>query len=565
MVRHEPDEIAAIWGELLDGFLDRCAVHRFRHFVESFAGSRWKPSIALVLPVEFALRRRAHRRDLAVALEVLASVMDRYNVAVVSDSRDAARLFLGVRPFSSEAVAACEGAIVLLSRSLNESVGAIRPSRYITADPCAYRMNKQRIVFTDTGSVLPFAPADDGEVERVVRGRLPVFLDEDDEVPAYLAALRRLRDRGLALRITLSSRADEDFAQRAHAAFTDDPRVEVRDAEPRGLDDGFEFQVSNEPISLLAQHHAPLVRFLFRQGRWWRVGAEAPSRVDYYLFRGEESNSHGLLNRWLGRGDRDQARPPAPRLDGVIEPLISIVVPIHDRTSEIVRLAHSIYEQDYPWIEVIFVCNGSPPETLEAVRASEGYLMKRRFRVRILELAGACGAATIPRDLGGWAGTGDLICVLDSDDWLDPNFFAFARDGQWRDDTLYYPKRVFRDHHRPMPPNYVFDQPLPNVGTVEPDEFAATLRRLGNFLNNSGVCFPRALFVRGGGIDHRLRYGEDLYLWYRLARAGARAEEHDGRVNIALHPGNNELVVGDDGRLEDACALARRQELIPWL
>jgi hypothetical protein len=79
------------------------------------------------------------------------------------------------------------------------------------------------------------------------------------------------------------------------------------------------------------------------------------------------------------------------------------------------------------------------------------------------------------------------------------------------------------------------------------------------------VCFPRALFVRGGGIDHRLRYGEDLYLWWRLARAGARAEEHDGRVNLALHLGNNELVVGDDKGLEDACTLARSQELIAWL
>ena len=42
-------------------------------------------------------------------------------------------------------------------------------------------------------------------------------------------------------------------------------------------------------------------------------------------------------------------------------------------------MAHSIYEQEYPWIEVIFVSNGSPAETIEAIRAAENYLMKRRY------------------------------------------------------------------------------------------------------------------------------------------------------------------------------------------
>jgi len=561
----EDPETLSVWRGLIDEFLDRNAGQRLRHYAEGHAAYCWKPRLALVLPEAFSAERPAHRRDLSVALEVLSSVIDHYNIEVVSDSPDAARLFGKVAPFSHQAISACVGAIVLLSRWLNDEVSAIRPSRFVSADPCAYRINKKRIVFAAGSVKLPFAPASDCEIARDARGSLAVFLDEDDEVEPFLEALRRLRVRGLPLRVTLSSRTDNDFARRIHTAFDDDPRVEVHDPEPRGFDDRSEVQISNDPITLLAQGKSALPRFLFRRGAFWRVGARLPCRSDFYLFRGEEWNVQGLLNAWLGpRDPRGPLRAPPPR-GGVVEPLVSIVVPIHDRTAEIIRLAHSIYAQDYPWIEIVFVSSGSPPETIEAIRVAENYLMKRRFRVRIIELARAYGSATIPRDLGIRASSGDLICVLDSDGWLDPGFFAFLRSGPWCDSTLYYPKKVYHDHGRAMGEGFRSEETSSGFGTLESSELTSTLRCLGNFMSNSGVCFSRALFDRAGGIDHRLSYGEDLYLWLRSALAGARAEEHPGRVNISLHPGNNERKVGEKSRLEEACALASSQELVSWL
>ena len=267
----------------------------------SHAGYRWKPKLALVLPVDFSTERLAHLHDLTVALEVLASVMDQYNIDVVSDSPDAARLFHKVVPFSHEAISASAGALVILSRGLNDEVSAIRPSRHVAADPCAYRINKKRIVFAAGGVELPFVPAADCEIAQNARGCMSVLLDEDEEVPSFLEALRRLRARGLPLRLTLSSRADEVFARRVHAAFEDDPRVEVHDPEPRGLHDQAEFQISNDMITLLTQPKSTMPRFLFRRGELWRVGEKLPRRSDFYLFRGEESNAHGLLNSWLGQ------------------------------------------------------------------------------------------------------------------------------------------------------------------------------------------------------------------------------------------------------------------------
>ena len=197
---------------------------------------------------------------------------------------------------------------MLLSRSLNDEVGAIRPSRIVAADPCAYRINKKRIVFEASGVELPFGPADNLEIVRSARGRVSVFLDESDEVPSFLGALRWVRAQGVPLRLTLSSRADDDLAGRVHATFDDDPRVEVHDAEPPGFEDRSDFQISNELIALLTggNHRTHSSSFV---GAFWRVNAKVPQRSDIYLFRGEESNAHGLLDAWLGRRDCDGPHP----------------------------------------------------------------------------------------------------------------------------------------------------------------------------------------------------------------------------------------------------------------
>jgi hypothetical protein len=482
----------------------------------------------------------------------------------VSDSSDAIRLFRKVVPFSAEALSAARAALVILSPGLNDLVSTICPSRYVAADPDAYRLDKKRIVFAAGGCELPFERAKDCEVARDARGCVSVLLDEQDQVLSFVEVLRRLHARGLPVRVTLSSRADDDFARVVTAAFANDPRVEIHDPEPAGLRDQAEFQISNDIISLVTQPSSNLPRFLFRRGELWRVDEPLPRRSDFYLFRREESNAHGLLSCWLGKRDLDPPRLGSIPNPGMVEPLVCIVVPISDRTAEIIRLARSLYEQEYPWIEVVFVCNGSPPETLEAIRASENYLRKRRFRVRVIELAHARGWAPIAHDVGIRASSGELFCVLDSRDWLDPELFAFLRQSPWRADTLYYPRRNYYDDGRAMGDHLPLDQALSGRGTLESTVFVFALRRHGNFLSNSGVYFARALFDRAGGIDHRLSYNEELYLWWRCALVGGRAQEQAGRVNIALDPMNNEPGAGGRNWEEAACELARSQQLVPW-
>jgi hypothetical protein len=549
-----------VWARLLDEFLDAGAARRLGNYAACHAGHRWKPRLALVLPEGFSLRRRSHLRDLAAALEVLASVITHYSIDVVSDSHDAARLFRRVSPFSHKAIAGTSGALVLLSRSLNDVVGAIRPSRYVAADPCADRSNQRRIAFTAAGVEVSSRPADEQEILRTLGTRASVVLDEDDGVGSFIGALRRLRAAGLAMRLALSSRADEEFARWVRAAFGDDDAgVEFRQPASGAFADRAEFHISNEPIALLTQPPSAPPAYYFRAGRFWVVDRERSHRSDYYLLRGEESDAHRLLDAWLVRGAADARHGTGLHPAGSTEPLVSIVVPVHRGTTEILRLACSIYEQDYPWIEVIWVCTGCAPETMEAIRASENYLMKRRYRVRIIELACGAGSAALARDFGVRAASGELACLLDSRDTLGPGFFAFLERGPWREETLYDPARVEQDCGGATAGEPHRVEAIDGPRTLEPVQLVSALRR-GDFRGGSGVVFARSLFERAGGIDHRLRGGDVLDLWWRAAGDGTRAEGHHGRVHIPVERQDIGRLPGRVHQIERALEPARGRE-----
>jgi hypothetical protein len=532
LIRDDPGAVG-VWGRVLDEFLDRGADRRLRHYAACHAGHRWKPRLALVLPADFSLRRPSHVRDLSASLEVLASVIDHYHIEVVSDSPDAARLFRRVSPFSREAIARTRGALVLLSRSLNDQVGAVRPSRFVAADPCADRAVQRRIVFTAAGIEVSSRPADDQELLHTLGAGASVLIDEDDRVESFMDALRRLRGAGLSMRLTLSSRADEEFTLRMRTALRDAGATEYREPGSGLFTDRAEIHISNEPVALLTQAASATPRYQFRWGRFWVVDREPSRRSDYYLLRGEESDADRLLDIWLVRGMPDGRKASRPQLARSLEPLVSIVVPVHQETTEILRLAHSIYEQDYPWLEIIWVSSGCSSETMEAIRASENYLMKRRYQVRVIELAGGLDSAGPAQDFGIRAASGELACLLDPADWLAPGFFAFLRHGPWRDDTLYHPTRVEHDSGRAAGGDSCRDRAIGEEGPLEPDDSVSPLRMCES-RGNSGVVFARSLFARAAGLGDHLQAGGILDLWRLGARAGARDEHHPGCVHISL-------------------------------
>lgn len=103
-------------------------------------------------------------------------------------------------------------------------------------------------------------------------------------------------------------------------------------------------------------------------------------------------------------------------LDGGASPLVSVVIPTHDRSDHLPGAIRSVADQTYDEIELIVVDDGSPvsvTQTLEDLPADELH------SVEILRHQENRGA-NVARNTGIRAATGDYVAFLDDDDrWYE--------------------------------------------------------------------------------------------------------------------------------------------------
>jgi glycosyltransferase involved in cell wall biosynthesis len=106
------------------------------------------------------------------------------------------------------------------------------------------------------------------------------------------------------------------------------------------------------------------------------------------------------------------------RSDAPVIPLVSVIIPTHDRPHLLARALESVAAQTHPAVEVLVVDDGSTPRVPTDLTAG-------RHTVRVLrhETARGPGAA---RNTGIGAATGELIAFLDDDDRWPPERLAVA-------------------------------------------------------------------------------------------------------------------------------------------
>lgn len=519
-----------------------------------------KPRFALIVPDEFDPHDAAHRAELAVALTLAAQLVPGYAFDVCTDA-ELGPLLTGARPLGALSGGGGAGdavpyvfALVLLDRALAKALSARLPVRLLGTDAAAPFRQKLRLTFWD-----PRAEEED-DAAAVDPASLRdtdvlLFVDPFTRPAQGIQHLLRLRAAGVSPRVVLLP----SCGARALSAW----RAEV--PEPGRLHVFTEPVAAGAPLPfppaavVCATDRFALAFFpgarrlhLRTDGTLHAPGPQPPAPARHILYKGEDLDALGLLSRILGTGAPAGGDGPAVRCT---RPLVSIVVPVYDRTTEIERLARSIFTQAYPHLEVVLVSNGSPPATLEVLRSIKALLIQRRIRVRHLRFDTAYGCATVPRDIGAFASRGEFLCFIDSDDYFEPGFFDAFLEKPLDEDAIYYPRKIFRDHGRDMGRDFPLEQRLPGYGDIGADLYEVLCAR-GNLFSNSGTMVSRRSFLRAHGIWHELRYAEDYYLWLRIAKSGARAIEHAGVVSITLHPGNNELAVKDARAVERAKAQA---------
>jgi len=223
-------------------------------------------------------------------------------------------------------------------------------------------------------------------------------------------------------------------------------------------------------------------------------------------------------------------------------PTISVVIPTYNRARFLGAAVASVRAQTYPCAEIVIVDDGSTDDTFQVVTA---------LGAGIHYVKQPNAGPSSARNRGIEEARGDLVAFLDTDDrWLpektarqvailqrEPTVALVSTDMAIEDETgLVQVTSNFA--HRGLQPLFASldGRPVPD---------APRLLLKVNFINTSAVLARRSVLQAMKGFDPRLRFGEDLELWLRIAARHDVAclasvqeirVEHSSNVTKAVEP-----------------------------
>ena len=212
-------------------------------------------------------------------------------------------------------------------------------------------------------------------------------------------------------------------------------------------------------------------------------------------------------------------------------PLVTVGIPVYDRTDFLIQSLDSILNQTYSNIEIIVVCDGSPKETLEIVRDYE-----KKKKIRAFYYSDNSGNAVRGRNKAIREARGEFFAFQDSDDIAMPNRIelSVACMNKYGVDVVYGGWKALVDGTRKID--------IKNGQEVfSPDCDIEALKKIC-VPCQSTVMARTAALRHVGGLNTKMRYREDHELWLRLAYRGYRFKAiQEVLTNLRLHENNLEL------------------------
>lgn len=190
-------------------------------------------------------------------------------------------------------------------------------------------------------------------------------------------------------------------------------------------------------------------------------------------------------------------------------PLVSVIIPVYNRPHEIQQCLASLEVLDYPAdkIEVIVVDDGSRDHTAAVVR---------RFDARLIVQPYNRGQSAA-RNTGARVARGEIIAFLDSDCIAGPG---------WLRDLVPY----FQDPRVALVGGFV--DAYYREKRMDRYEQACSALNMGSqaamgrgencvfYVPTCNMLVRKDVYLQAGGLDERLRVGEDVDLCWRLMAAG---------------------------------------------
>lgn len=190
--------------------------------------------------------------------------------------------------------------------------------------------------------------------------------------------------------------------------------------------------------------------------------------------------------------------------------MLSIVIPLYNKSRSIVNTIKSVLNQSYQDFEIVVVDDGSTDGSAEAVRAIED----NRIRLIQKENGGVCSA----RNAGITNARYDYIALLDADDVWDKDYLLeqkrliedFPEAALWGINFAeLYDGQLMRELETGLPKGF--------RGIVE-DYFGLPTKkgRVSDLFCSSSVVIRKEAFAKAGLFDERIKYSEDIDMWYRI-------------------------------------------------
>jgi glycosyltransferase involved in cell wall biosynthesis len=220
-------------------------------------------------------------------------------------------------------------------------------------------------------------------------------------------------------------------------------------------------------------------------------------------------------------------------------PLVSIVVPVHNGEAFIDDALRSVLGQTYPYLDIIVVDDGSMDRTYDRVAAYAP-------RVKCLRHASRSGSASAPRNTGLRHAVGECIAFLDADDILLPD-----RIGNQVEFLSSHPEvgLVFSDYR-----NFTASGPADRThfqtcsrlqrmlsgksSLVLSSNEARALLAQENFGSACTFMLRRELLKIETGFEPTLRSSEDFHFYYRLSRHTQVGVVNEVAMMRRLHDSN---------------------------
>lgn len=188
-----------------------------------------------------------------------------------------------------------------------------------------------------------------------------------------------------------------------------------------------------------------------------------------------------------------------------MEPLVSVIIPTHNRSDLLKRAIRSALAQDYSNVEIIVVDDHSTDDTEKVMREIQDLFPSVQY-LKLGEKRGGNAA----RNLGIRAAKGHFICGLDDDDEFHPERIRLLAEKYEEELAFVFSgyKDIFEDREfQRIPKKEIF-----SLGDV-----------LGINVIGNQVLTTREKILAVDGYDESLPAAQDYDLWIRLLERYGKA------------------------------------------